>query len=115
MEKKNFITLVLGVIGALLFSIGMCMALLEEWAMFHEGVIVGAIGAVLLLITWIVYRKMSGYNVLQYKRQVFYFTTLYLSANSSDTSSFAFLSISAVYSSDTFIVRIRSYSFSILS
>ena len=60
MEKKNFITLVIGVIGGLLFSIGMCMALLEEWAMFNEGIIVGAIGAVLLLITWIAYRKMSG-------------------------------------------------------
>lgn len=59
MEKKNFITLVFGTIGGLLFSIGMCMALIEEWAMFNEGVITGVIGVVLLLITWIVYRKMS--------------------------------------------------------
>lgn len=60
MEKKNFITLVLGVVGGLLFSLGMCMALVTEWAMFNEGVVVGAIGAVVLLITWMVYRKMSG-------------------------------------------------------
>ncbi len=60
MEKKNFITLVFGVIGGLLFSLGMCMALLEEWAMFNEGVILGTIGAVLLLLTWLIYRKLSG-------------------------------------------------------
>lgn len=60
MEKKNFITLVLGVLGGLLFSLGMCMALLPEWDMFNTGCVLGAVGAVLLLITWIVYRKMSG-------------------------------------------------------
>ena len=60
MEKKNFITLVFGVIGGLLFLLGMCMALLEEWAMFNEGVILGIIGAALLLLTWLIYRKMSG-------------------------------------------------------
>lgn len=60
MEKKNFITLVLGVAGGLLFAMGMCMALVAEWAMLQEGIIVGAIGAAVLLITWIVYRKLSG-------------------------------------------------------
>ena len=60
MEKKTFITLVLGVVGGLLFSLGMCMALVTEWEMFNEGVIMGVIGAVVLLITWMVHRKMSG-------------------------------------------------------
>lgn len=60
MEKKNFITLILGVIGGMLFSLGMCMCLVAEWGTFNQGVIVGAIGAVVLLATWIVYRKMSG-------------------------------------------------------
>lgn len=60
MEKKNFVTLVMGVLGGLLFSLGMCMCLLPEWAMFNTGLVFGAIGAVILLITLIVYRKMSG-------------------------------------------------------
>ena len=60
MEKKNFMALVLGVIGGLLFGIGMCMCLLPEWNMFNAGVVVTAIGAVVLLITLIAYRKMSG-------------------------------------------------------
>ena len=60
MEKKNFITLVIGTIGGLLFSLGMCMVLLPEWNMFEQGKVVGGIGAVVLLITYFVYRKMSG-------------------------------------------------------
>lgn len=60
MEKKNFITLVLGVVGGLFFALGMCMCLLPEWNMFNQGVICAAIGLVVLLITVLVYRKMSG-------------------------------------------------------
>ena len=60
MEKKNFITLIMGVIGGLLFSLGMCMCLLPEWGVFNQGVVLAAIGAVVLLATYIVYCKMSG-------------------------------------------------------
>lgn len=60
MEKKNFITLVMSVIGGMLFALGMCMCMLPEWGAFHQGVVLGVIGVVELLITWIVYRKMSG-------------------------------------------------------
>lgn len=60
MEKKNFITLVLGVIGGMLFSLGMCMCLLPEWGSFNQGVITGVAGMAVLLLTFIVYRKMSG-------------------------------------------------------
>lgn len=60
MEKKNFVTLVIGTIGGLLFSLGMCMVLLPEWNMFEQGKTVGVIGAVVLLITYLVYRKISG-------------------------------------------------------
>lgn len=60
MEKKNFITLIMGVVGGLLFSLGMCMCLLPEWGTFNQGVVFGVIGAVVLLATWIIYRKMSG-------------------------------------------------------
>lgn len=60
MEKKNFITLILGVVGGLLFALGMCMCLLPDWGVFNQGVVVAAIGAVVLVITLIAYRKMSG-------------------------------------------------------
>lgn len=60
MEKKTFITLVMSVIGGMFFALGMCMCLLPEWGVFNQGVVLGVIGAVELLITWLVHRKMTG-------------------------------------------------------
>lgn len=60
MEKRTFITLIMSVIGGMLFSLGMCMCLLPEWGVFDAGVVLGVAGAVELLATWLVHRKMSG-------------------------------------------------------
>ena len=60
MEKKNFITLVLGTVAGLVFALGMCMCLLPEWGMFKIGVGCTAVGFIAILATIIVYRKMSG-------------------------------------------------------
>ncbi len=71
MEKKNFVTLVLGVVGGLFFALGMCMCLLPEWDMFSTGVVCAAIGLVVLLITVLVYRKMSGAAPIKINWKVF--------------------------------------------
>ena len=60
MEKKSFVTLVMSVVGGLLFSLGMCMCLLPEWGMFNQGLGFGATGAIILLIALIKYRKDAG-------------------------------------------------------
>lgn len=60
MEKKNFITLVAGIVSGLVFALGMCMCLLPQWDMFNVGVICTAIGLVAIIATVIAYRKMSG-------------------------------------------------------
>ncbi|MDE6030190.1 MAG: hypothetical protein K2G32_01025 [Oscillospiraceae bacterium] len=60
MKKENFITLILGVIGGLLFGVGMCMCLLPEWDAFTPGVVVTAIGAVVLIIMFIARHIMLG-------------------------------------------------------
>ena len=60
MEKKTFITLIMSVVGGMLFALGMCMCLLPEWGAFNEGVVCVAVGLVELLITWIVYCKKVG-------------------------------------------------------
>lgn len=49
MKKENFVSLILGTIGGILFAIGMCMCLLPEWNAFQPGVVMAAIGIVLLL------------------------------------------------------------------
>jgi len=70
MEKKSFVTLVMGVVGGLLFSLGMCMALLPEWNMFNAGVGFGAVGALILLLTWLRYRKLSGKQPVKWNGKV---------------------------------------------
>lgn len=60
MKKENFVSLILGTIGGVLFAIGMCMCLLPEWNAFQQGVVMGAIGIVVLLAMLIVRRKMEG-------------------------------------------------------
>ena len=60
MKKENYVTLVMGTIGGLIFALCMCMCLLPEWGVFNQGVIAGAIGAVILLAMLIVRRKMTG-------------------------------------------------------
>ncbi len=60
MKKENFVSLILGTIGGILFAIGMCMCLLPEWNAFQQGVVMAAIGLVVLLAMLIVRRKMEG-------------------------------------------------------
>lgn len=60
MKKENFITLIFGILGGMLFGLGMCMCMLPEWGLFHEGITLGAAGLMVLLILWAVRRKMQG-------------------------------------------------------
>lgn len=60
MKKSEFVNLVLGVIGGLLFAVGMCMCLLPEWNAFKPGVVVTAIGGVILLILLGIWLKKRG-------------------------------------------------------
>jgi len=60
MKKSSFVAMIMGTIGGLLASVGMCMCLLPEWDAFTPGVVMGAIGFVVLLATVIVWRKMTG-------------------------------------------------------
>lgn len=60
MKKENFVTLIMSVVGGLIFALGMCMALLPQWNSFNEGIVCGFIGAVVLLAMVIVRRKMTN-------------------------------------------------------
>ncbi len=60
MKKSNFFAMILGTIGMVFFALGMCMALIEEWGMFRQGIVAGVVGLVILLITLLVWRRMEG-------------------------------------------------------
>ncbi len=64
MKKKNFITLIIGVVSGLLFSVGMCMCLLPEWNAFNQGIVLAAAGGVALLVLLIVRWKMDGRRIV---------------------------------------------------
>lgn len=64
MEKKNFVTLVMGVVGGVLFAIGMCMCLLPEWGAFDQGIAVAAVGLVELVAMLMVRRRMEGKSLI---------------------------------------------------
>ena len=57
MKKETLLEIILGTIGGLIFAIGMCMCLIPEWNMFTAGVVVAAVGFIILLCIIPVYRK----------------------------------------------------------
>lgn len=60
MKKSTFVAMILGTVGGILFALGMCMALISEWNAFQPGVIMGVVGAVVLLVMVLVWRKMEN-------------------------------------------------------
>ena len=57
--------MILGTAGGILFALGMCMALIPEWNAFRPGVAMGVIGALVLLIMVLVWRKMENKNPIR--------------------------------------------------
>ena len=64
MKKENFVALLVGVMGGVLFSLGMCMCLLPEWNAFTPGVWTAAAGAVTLLSLFVWRRIATGKPVI---------------------------------------------------
>lgn len=60
MKKENFVSLILGTVGGILFALGMCMCLLPDWNAFKPGLVTGVIGLAVLLAMLFVRRKMQG-------------------------------------------------------
>lgn len=59
MKKSSFTAMILGTVSAVLFALGMCMALVQEWGAFGPGVALGCVGLLMGVVTLVVWRKME--------------------------------------------------------
>ena len=71
MKKENFYTLIFGVIGGMLFALGMCMCLLPEWDAFTPGVVMAVIGGAVLAITFLVRLFVFGDHEFKFNAKMF--------------------------------------------
>lgn len=69
MKKSSFVAMVMGTAAGVLFALGMCMVLLPEWNAFKPGVIMGAAGLLLGLVTLLVWRKMENKGPIHFDRK----------------------------------------------
>ena len=60
MKKADFVSLVMGIVGVLLFGFGMSCCLVLELNAASAGIGLGIIGLIVLLVMLIVRRKMLG-------------------------------------------------------
>lgn len=60
MKKSNFVAMILGTVSFIFFALGMCMAMIEEWNAFKQGIVVGCVGLVFAVVTIMVWRKMEN-------------------------------------------------------
>lgn len=75
MKKETLIEIILGTIGGLTFALGMCMCLIPEWDLFRAGVVVGIIGAIILLAIIPIYKKA---NPSKWHKQINWGNVLYV-------------------------------------
>lgn len=59
MKKSSFVAMLLGTVSGVLFALGMCMALIQEWNSFRPGIVFGCAGVLLGLVTVFVWRRME--------------------------------------------------------
>lgn len=76
MKKSSFVAMILGTVSGILFALGMCMALIQEWNTFTQGIILGVFGLVLGLITFLVWRKMENKKPIKLSGKTFATTLL---------------------------------------
>lgn len=60
MKLSSFVSMISGTVSGVMFSLGMCMALVPEFGSFKVGVIFGVIGLLLGLVTFLMWRKMEN-------------------------------------------------------
>lgn len=64
MKKENFISLIMGVVGGILFAIGMCMCLIQEWGASKQGIFLGIMGLIILYFLYMFAEKCRVNHLL---------------------------------------------------
>lgn len=59
MKKSSLAAMALGTVSGLMFSLGMCMALIPQWNAMKPGLVFGCVGLVLAFVTLVVWRRME--------------------------------------------------------
>lgn len=62
MKKSTFVSMLFGLLGGVLFALGMCMTLLPEWNAFDEGIKLGCLGLLVLFFTFFIWRRLEHKN-----------------------------------------------------
>ena len=74
MKKENFVSLILGTVGGILFALGMCMCLLPDWNAFKPGLVTGVIGLAVLLATglsvFLLITGIASYMIITGRRAI---------------------------------------------
>lgn len=57
-EKATMVSIIIGIVGALIMGIGMCCAMVWQGIWFIPGIIIGLIGIALLALAYPIYQKV---------------------------------------------------------
>lgn len=60
MKKRDFIVLIAYTVSLLVLALGMCLYTLPEWGMPSLGKPLSILGLVLVVVSWILQRRLSG-------------------------------------------------------
>lgn len=71
MKKSSFVAMILGTVSGILFALGMCMALIQEWNTLIQGIILGSVGLAMGFITLIIWRKMENKKPIKLSGKTF--------------------------------------------
>ena len=67
-QTPTILALVIGIIGTLVFGLGMAMVL--EWSLIVFGVFIGVIGFIVLILAYPIYNKISTGLTNKYKDEI---------------------------------------------
>lgn len=76
MKKSSVVAMLMGTVSGVLFSLGMCMALIPEWEAFQLGIVFGSIGILCGLATLVIWRKMEHKEPIRFSGKTIFMVSV---------------------------------------